>query len=322
MNKLKNHILSTLKSKIYLILSVALWLPFAPSMAQQALQFSQYFSNQLVLNPAYAGADNSLSLTAVHRNQWSGVTGAPKTSTLSGHTLFKNARTGLGAILLLDEINIHSSLSFTGVYSYRININANSYINLGLQAGFNHVKSDYASLTGGLQNPNDPNILSQEVAGTAFQFGTGIYYRNPRLEVGLSSPILYSSGFKGENVNNDSTAQSNLSPYVFLFTRYKIDLSHRVQLHPGFLLKSKPDWPLSVDLNMDVLINEVLMFGVSYRSFETISTIVQIKVLPQMKIGYSYDIPLSNMQRRDFNSHEIMLNYRFYYKDYKVKSPR
>ena len=109
MNKLKNHILSTLKSKIYLILSVALWLPFAPSMAQQALQFSQYFSNQLVLNPAYAGADNSLSLTAVHRNQWSGVTGAPKTSTLSGHTVFKNARTGLGAILLLDEINIHSS---------------------------------------------------------------------------------------------------------------------------------------------------------------------------------------------------------------------
>ena len=62
---------------------------------QDAIQFSQYFSNQLIINPAYAGADDALSLTMVHRNQWTGVKGAPRTTTLTGHTLFKNENTGI-----------------------------------------------------------------------------------------------------------------------------------------------------------------------------------------------------------------------------------
>jgi len=77
-----------------------------------------------------------------------------------------------------------------------------------------------------------------------------------------------------------------------------------------------------MDLNIDALINKVLMMGFSYRSSKTLSAIVQIKVLPQMKFGYSYDIPLNNIQQRNFNSHEIMLNYILQYKDYNVTSPR
>ena len=74
--------------------------------AQQAIQFSQYFSNHLIINPAYAGAEDALSMTLVHRNQWTGVEGAPKTTTLSGHTLFRNEHTGIGMNLFVDKINV------------------------------------------------------------------------------------------------------------------------------------------------------------------------------------------------------------------------
>ncbi len=287
--------------------------------AQHAIQFSQYFSNQLVINPAYAGADDALSLTMVHRNQWTGVSGSPNTTTLSGHTLFKNENTGLGINLFVDQINIHSNVSFSGIYSYRIKTGKFSYLSMGLQAGINHIKSDYASLSGGIHDPNDPSIGFQNIQETSFQFGTGVYFKHPRLELGLSAPILFSSGV---HTFSDSLTGPSAIPHYFLFTRYNFDLSSRVRLSPGFLIKGRSGWPLAVDLNVDATINGVLMVGLSYRSFESLSTIIQLKILPQMKFGYSYDVPISQVQKRYFNSHEIMLNYIFQYKSHMIKSPR
>lgn len=313
------HIAMACKRKKYWVLPVFLWISSSLVNAQQAIQFSQYFSNQLVLNPAYAGADDALSLTFMHRSQWTSVGGSPQTTTLSGHTLFKNEHTGLGVNLVSDKINIHSNTSFTGIYSYRIKTGAASYLSLGLQSGINFIKSDYTSLSGSLQNPTDPNIGSKNVSESAIQFGAGMYYKNPRLEIGLSAPIIYSSAKVGDT---DSPTIASVTPHYFFYTRYKIDLSNHVQLYPGFLLKGKSGWPLSIDLNIDALLNNVLMIGLSYRSFETLSAIVQVKILPQVKFGYAYDIPLSSIQGINFNTHEIMLHYIFQYKAYNVKSPR
>ncbi len=313
------HIMRSFTGVKYLIILAIAWLSVSLANAQHAIQFSQYFSNQLVLNPAYAGADDALSITMVHRNQWTGVNGAPKTTTLSGHTLFKNKNTGLGINLFSDKINIHSNVSLTGIYSYRIKTGKRSYLSFGLQAGINYVKSDYASLAGSINDPNDPNIRFENMSDAEFQFGTGLYFKSPQLELGLSTPILFTSGI---NYYMDSLSNPSSTPHFFLFTRYKINLSPHVQLHPGFLIKGKSGWPLAADLNIDALFNEVLMFGLSYRSFETMSVIVQIKVLPQMKFGYAYELPLSSIQRRNYNTHEIMLNYIFHYKDYNVKNPR
>ncbi|MCK5371670.1 MAG: PorP/SprF family type IX secretion system membrane protein, partial [Cyclobacteriaceae bacterium] len=113
------------------------------SYGQQAIQFSQYFSNQLVINPAFAGSEDALSITMVHRNQWTGINGAPTTTTLSGHTLFKNEHTGLGVNMFVDKINIHKSSNFLGLYSYRIKVSNSSYLSMGLQAGVENIKSDY-----------------------------------------------------------------------------------------------------------------------------------------------------------------------------------
>lgn len=300
----------------YLVLMILLLLPFTEAQAQQAIQFTQYFSNQLVLNPAYAGSDDALSLTLVHRNQWTGVQGAPKTTTVSGHTLFKNEHTGLGVNLFVDKINIHSNVNFNGIYSYRIKTGAKSYLSLGLSAGINYNKSDYNSLLASINDPNDPNIRFEKLSESAFQFGTGVFYKSPKVEIGLSAPILYSS-----SSGTSEESPGNL-PHYFVFVRYKMKLSPGLQFSPSVLIKSKKDWPISYDINAEVLIKEVLMVALSYRSAETLSTIVQVKLLPQMKFGYSYDIPLSEIQKRTFNSHEIMLNYVFKYKDYSASNPR
>src|SRR5258708_29914263 len=101
----------------------------------------------LVINPAYAGADEKLSLTFINRNQWSGIEGAPTTQTLSAHTLFKKKQFGLGFLLVNDQIGVHRNVNASVSYAYHIQTGDQSYLSMGLQAGVKSFKADYASLT-------------------------------------------------------------------------------------------------------------------------------------------------------------------------------
>src|SRR5688572_2358374 len=91
------------------------------SSAQQRFQFSQYMFNGLVLNPAYCGADESLSLTFYNRSQWGKVDGAPKTQTLSAHNLFRK-KVGLGLMLINDEVGVHQNYSISASTAYHLQV--------------------------------------------------------------------------------------------------------------------------------------------------------------------------------------------------------
>jgi type IX secretion system PorP/SprF family membrane protein len=190
---------------------------------------------------------------------------------------------------------------------------------MGLQAGLNSVKSDYASLIGSIHDPNDPGLRFERQTSTAFQFGAGMYYKSPKFEFGLSAPVLFSSG---NNLPQDSLGRLSTMPHLFIFSTYKYQLTSSVELAPSILLKSRTGSPFGVDINMAASLKGAILVALSYRSFESMSTILQMRVLPQMKIGYAYDFPLTDAKRRYFNSHEIMLNYVFKYNNYNVKSPR
>ena len=51
--------------------------------AQQLPQFTQYIFNNYLLNPAVTGIENYVDVKMGHRNQWTGLEGAPVTSYLS-----------------------------------------------------------------------------------------------------------------------------------------------------------------------------------------------------------------------------------------------
>ena len=54
----------------------------APSLcvyAQQDAQFTQYMSNKIFLNPAFAGEKGAICLTGIYRHQWTGFEGNPQT---------------------------------------------------------------------------------------------------------------------------------------------------------------------------------------------------------------------------------------------------
>src|SRR5690606_11554082 len=195
-------------------------------IAQQKVQFTQYMFNNLVINPAYAGADEALSLTFIQRSQWSGVDKSPTTQTLSGHTLFKQKQIGLGLTIINDKIGVHKNLSALSNYAYHLKTGTNSYLSMGVQAGIHNKKSDYASLVG-ISN-NDPKLSNSIISHTFFDFGMGIYFRSPAWHIGISAPELIP-----ETISINDTSSIRLS-YVnyFLFSKYKIKLSENMDFEP------------------------------------------------------------------------------------------
>jgi type IX secretion system PorP/SprF family membrane protein len=315
MDKVRHNSLSNIKVIVPFFIAFTLFLS-SESVAQQKVQFTQYMFNGLVINPAYAGADEALSLTFIHRNQWAGVEGAPTTQILSGHTLFKNKKVGLGLILSNDEIGVHRNLNFVTNYAYHLTTGSSSYLSFGLQAGIHDRRSDYGSLIG--DSGNDPNINDASISHTFFDFGAGLYYRSPRLHVGFSIPEIIPQ----QMYFNDTLSTKFSEVNNFFYSRYRIYLNDDMDLEPSLLLKYLYGVPLSYDMNMNVIYRKVLTMGLSYRRNESFDFLLKCQVTPQLQIGYSYDYPLQQTSELYNASHEVMIHYLFRFNESNVTSPR
>jgi type IX secretion system PorP/SprF family membrane protein len=254
----------------------------------------------------------------VHRSQWTGLDGAPSTQTLSAHSLFKNEHIGVGASIINDKVGIHQNLTVNTSYAYHLQLDKESYFSMGLQVGVNHKQSDFGSLTGQIHNPNDPSISGFKETTTSLEVGTGLYYRDPKLHIGLSAPRLFSN----KTTVNDSIGIDLNKPHYFLYGRYRIPVNHNIKIQPGLMVKYLPGVPVSFDFHLAAIFNEVLLTGLSYRSFESIDLVLQAKLTPQLKAGYNFDFPIGKVGQLSHSSHEIMLNYILKFSRYRIKRPR
>ncbi len=107
--------------------------------------FTQYMFNGLALNPAYAGSHDVVSATAIGRQQWVGLEGAPSTQTFSIHSPVINDRVGVGMLLLHDKIGITDQYNATLSYAYRIPMK-HGKLAMGLQAGMSNYRVDYREI--------------------------------------------------------------------------------------------------------------------------------------------------------------------------------
>src|SRR5690348_12306443 len=90
------------------------------TQAQQYPVFTQYYFNELVINPAFAGAHVQFSATFAYRNQWVNFPGAPQTISVSGHTALYKGKMGVGLLVNEDRIGSYANQNVYGYYSYKI----------------------------------------------------------------------------------------------------------------------------------------------------------------------------------------------------------
>lgn len=283
-------------------------------LGQQQVMFTQYMFNGLVINPAYAGSHEAISATALSRIQWVGVEGAPNTQTFSIHSPVPNKNIGIGGFFVRDNIGVTTENNFFLSYAYRLQTKR-GVLSMGLHGGFSNTEVSYSEL--GL---NDSNLQGAE-SNFKPNFGAGIFYSTDRFYAGAASPYIINNKSKSGN-SLQPDIQSDQIQHYYLTTGAIFDITPLIKLKPSVLIKVVSGAPVEFDLNANVLLDEKLWLGVSYRSFDSIDLLAEFQFSDQFRLGYAYDITTTDLRKVNSGSHEIMINYRFVFNRSKIVTPR
>lgn len=303
-----------MKKMLQWSLTAFLMLATLTAQAQQQAMFTQYMFNGLAINPAYAGSQGTLNLTALARQQWVGFEGAPSTQTFALHAPVSDSKIALGMLLTHDQIGVTDQYGAYAMYAYRLKINKGTLAS-GLQVGFNSYRSGFSQVF--VRQGDDGSFSTDDLQAFLPNVGAGLYYSTRRFYAGFSLPYLLANDYPGSE-----GSQAHQFRHWFLSTGYVMDISPDLKLKPNVLVKAVEGAPLEVDINANLLIKEILWIGASYRSFDALSGLLELQATPQFCIGYAYDYALTALSSMQSGSHEIMLNYRLKRKDKKMLTPR
>lgn len=282
--------------------------------SQQQVMFTQYMFNGLALNPAYAGTDEAMNITVLAREQWTGIDGAPSTQTLSVHSPAFTERVGLGLLVLHDVIGVTEQTGVYAAYSYKIPFVNGAKLSLGLQTGINMYNARFSEVS-----DINPVFAIGDVRETHPNFGFGAYYFTDRFYAGISIPQLAQNTFDRDNADSDS----KIVRHYFANAGYVFDLNESLKLKPNILIKTVEGAPIEFDVNANLLINELIWIGISWRSFDSFDALFQLQVTDGLQFGYAYDFATTtDLRRVNGGSHELMLNYRFSFNNSRIVTPR
>jgi type IX secretion system PorP/SprF family membrane protein len=280
--------------------------------AQQQVMFTQYMFNGLAINPAYAGSSESLSLTALMREQWTGIDGAPSTQTFSVHSPLKKERVSLGLLFLRDKIGLTKQTGLQGSFAYRIPVSQKGKLAFGIQGGATFYNAN-------LSKVSVTDFAFNDVRFTQPNIGFGMYYNTDRFYAGISTPQLIETAFNKNNPDSDS----RLVRHYFASTGYVFDVGPMIKLKPNLLIKAVAGAPVELDLNLNVLLRDVVWVGASWRTFDSFDALLQLQLTEQFQVGYAYDFATTtDLKRVNGGSHEVMINYRMTFTKNKMITPR
>jgi type IX secretion system PorP/SprF family membrane protein len=268
--------------------------------AQQDPQFSQNMFNKLFTNPGYTGSSEGICGSLLYRNQWTGFEGNPSTVVFGIDAPVEFLKGGLGlSVMATDELGFEKTFAAKLSYAFRFNVGQGN-LAIGVDAGMvqKSLGSDFIYI-----DPLDPLIPTSNQSGSVVpDLGAGIYYNSDKLYAGISASHLT----EGEVDYGDFSTK--LARHHYLMAGYRIEFSPSMSLTPSVFVKNVAD-QTQVDVNAKLDFNNRFWAGASYRLDDAIVVMAGMNILPNLRLGYSYDLTTSELRNYSSGSHEIMLGY-------------
>jgi len=261
-------------------------------------------------NPGAAGSTGMVCATAINRQQWVGLEGAPVTTTFlvnAPFTLFRRL-SGAGLMIRSDKAGFDNDISLAGSYSYFLNI-GQGRLGIGFSAGMLNKSLDPAWVipAGDIYVPaeGDPLIPDSKESYVAFDAGLGIFYTSEKYYAGLSVTHI------NQPVIKFSTANPYLTRHYYLTGGYNFILPNPAfELSPSVHAFSDGR-VVQLTLNSIVTYNKKAWGGVSYRAGDAIIAMAGIELYNGVRLGYSYDFSMTDIRKNTSGSHEFMVKYCF-----------
>lgn len=292
-----------MKKHIVLIVSTVL-LSFM-GFSQYEFHQSQYMIHQPFLNPAAAGAAQSLNAAMFYRLQWVGFDGAPALGGFNINTpLGTNKNNNVGLTFINDRIGVNNRNQVSANYAYSLRFKNKSRLSFGASASINMNQAAFSEVNTTITDPlfqeNSPLITTPN-----FKFGT--YYHTSRFYVGFAIPnllhndIIDNGGFRGETTFDVSKM------HFYLQGGYLFKLNEDWNLKTSTLLKQVSGAPFQADINLFGEYLNRFGLGLSYRTSNELAIIAMFGISDMFHISYSYDLTFNALRTFSTGSHEVML---------------
>lgn len=281
----------------------------------QDAPFSQFYANQLYLNPALAGSARCPRISLNYRNQWPGIPSTYVTYS-AGYDQYVNALSGGVGIQAYHDragTGIIQTNSVSGMYAYQLAIDRNVSLKAGFQTTFYNKSIDWSQLTFG-------DMID---ARYGFIYPTG--------EVPIEAPVNKLDFSAGALLFTDKFylgfATHHLTqPDESFFKSTESKLPRKYTAHAGALIPLDKDNPedggISPNiiyqrqgefnhLNLGLYLNKgPITGGVWYRWNDALIFLVGLYT-DQFRFGYSYDVTVSGLGTQTLGSHEISVTMLF-----------
>ncbi|MEO0471454.1 MAG: type IX secretion system membrane protein PorP/SprF [Bacteroidota bacterium] len=300
-----------------LLLALTVGIFFSTEAAAQDPQYSQFYANQLLLNPAFAGAGTGPRVAMNYRAQWVRIPGFYKQFSFSYDqpVYFLGSRQGLGINFNSDQAGEGdlTKLNVSINYAYQVEITDDNFLRFGLAGGIQQASLDFFKLRfpdqidprDGFVRPSNEPVPNQSVIRP--DVSAGLAYFNEYAWIGatvnhITEPIETFTDFAGQDAK---------LPRKFTVTGgIRIPISEGrgrnardVSITPVFLYKMQGNF-FQIDgglyLNADPMV-----FGVWYRHQDAMIGLIGVRQGP-FSFGYSYDYTISDLtQSISGGSHEV-----------------
>ncbi len=301
-----------------LSLSLGMLLLTNSLQAQIETMYNMYRFNPQILTPAQAGSTQHSEVIFLHRNQWVGIEGAPRTYSLTGNIKWGENK-GIGLVGMVDEVGPMRATVLSGDFAYHTKLSDEWRLSGGIRLSAANVALNFSQLR--LTNPND--ILFQGDRSTGIQPNAGFGIRINKGDGFFASFAMPRLGKYNFGQYNGAFKDVNYI-YANVGTRIKLggeittkqgDVVSRVTLYPSVMARIAVDVPISWDVNLQANLKGKLDLGVSYRREDSWGLRAGIQATKKYYLTYVYEKPISDLAKVTSQTHEFGVRMFIFKKD-------
>ena len=283
--------------------------------AQQQTNFTQFYSNEIIFNPAVSGSKSYNPLVLQTRQQWLGFEGAPLSTSISYHKLV-DQNNAFGGIFNFEQTYPSIKIELQPTYAFHVPLNSKTTnLSFGLAPSLMYYSINF-DLEDLPQN-QDPAFSGSTYSSASIDFSSGIYLYNKRLSIGLSCVNMIQSSFDGEVLvqSNQTVGKTsfgkNLRERIYYYlVSYNFDIiNNDWKLEPIIFSRTFNNQNIVIDFITRIKYLDNNWLSLAYRTDGTTSFGFGFKA-NKMHIGYSYDYQLSSsIMSYNYGTHEIVLSF-------------
>jgi len=310
------------------ILGVLLYifLYFAVSSGVEAQETPIYFQSQYLfdpylINPAYAGCKDFTAIKLSARQNFTNITGSPKTQIISVHSrlgesmdIFSSTENsgsyftniGLGGYLFNDVSAAFRKIGIQLTYAYHLPLSRKHLRHLSFGISANALIYSFS--------PNSFNIITDPLLnqGSKTTFvpdaNLGVYYYGIHLFAGLSSSNIFKNSIKLDAPNY---SEIPIDRKYFLLLGYKFNLSKPkgIILEPSVLVRTNDEEISSFYENIDITLKLYFtrfFVGTSYRYNESF-VVAGLYHFDYFYIGLAYEYPVGDIWNYTYGNTQIVI---------------